>query len=160
MPTKKKKADGESKKSQQKKKDRLIEDKTFGLKNKNKSKKVQQQIQAVRKSVEHSGDPKLRKAEEERKKQKAAAKLRKKAMDDEKNALFSEALLAVQKKTTTKTKGGNEAKGRDHDDGKDKTGTSRAMKMMFQMDAQEMEEALTKDVSSVPQRTIKISLAS
>ena len=40
-----------------------------------------------------------------------------------------------------------EAKGRDADDGDNKKNTSRAMKMMFQMDAQEMDEKLREDVS-------------
>lgn len=152
MPSKKK-GDKESKKSQQKKKDRAIEDKTFGLKNKNKSKKVQAHIQAVTKSVQGGGDPKMRKLEEQRKKAKAEAKARKKALQDERDALFGEALLAVKKKTSTKTKAENSAKGRDHDDGEKKGGTSRAMKMMFQMDAKEMEEALTSDPNYV--RTIE-----
>jgi len=151
MPPKKK--EGKSKKNEQKKKDRLIDDKTFGLKNKNKSKKVQAQITAVRRSVESSGDPKERKAAEMRKMQKANSKMRKKAMDDERNALFGEALMAVKTKTTTSTKGLIEAKGRDHDDEKAKSGTSRAMKMMFQMDAQEMEDTLTSDPNYV--RTIE-----
>lgn len=108
----------------------LIEDKTFGLKNKNKSKKVQQQIKSIEKSVTHSGDPKLRKQEEARKKAKAEAKARKKAQEDERNALFGEALLAVQKKSSTNKKHGKvEAKGRDNDDDEKKSGTSRAMKM-------------------------------
>jgi hypothetical protein len=43
MPPKAKaKGGGASKKTEQKKKQQAIEDKTFGLKNKNKSKKVQQ----------------------------------------------------------------------------------------------------------------------
>jgi len=154
MPSKKsKKGDAASKKSTQKKKDKLIEDKTFGLKNKNKSKKVQAHIQSVTNNVQNSGDPKLRKLDEHRKRAKADAKAKKKAMEEERNALFGEALLAVKKKTSTKTKGANESKGRDHDDGKEKGGTSRAMKMMFQMDAKEMEDALTKDPNYV--RTIE-----
>jgi hypothetical protein len=67
-----------SKKTLQKKKQQAIEDKTFGLKNKNKSKKVQQQVKSIEKNVMNSGDPKLRKLEEERKKAKEAAKARKK----------------------------------------------------------------------------------
>ena len=130
MPSKSKKGgDGASKKAAQKKKEKLIEDKTFGLKNKNKSKKVQSHIQSIRKNVENSGDPKMRKLEEQRKQAKVQAKARKKAMEEERNALFGEALLAVQKKGTVKTKGLSEAKGRDHDDTKEKGGTSRAMKM-------------------------------
>merc|ERR1740136_166502 len=88
--------------------------------------------------------------------QRLPARLRKKALDDEQNALFGEALLAVKKKTSTKMKSENEAKGRDHDDGEKKSGTSRAMKMMFQMDAKEMEDALTSDPNYV--RTIEDEL--
>lgn len=136
----------ESKKSTQKKKQQLVEDKTFGLKNKNKSKKVQNQIRSIEKNVMNSGDPKMRKLEEQRKQAKAEAKARKKAMQDEQNALFGEALMAIQKKGTTSTKFGKvEAKGRDADDD-DKKSTSRAMKMMYQMDAQEMDAKFREDV--------------
>jgi hypothetical protein len=134
----------------QKKKAKILEDKTFGLKNKNKSKKVQAHIQSVTKSVMNSGDAKQRKMDEERKRARIRQKEAKKAMEEERNALFSEALLNVQKKTTTKFKSENQSKGRDHDDKKEKTGQSRAMKMMFQMDAKEMEEALKSDPNYVP----------
>lgn len=174
MPPKKKNAEG--KKTQQKKKEKMLEDKTFGLKNKNKSKKVQQQIQSIEKSVLNSGDPKQRKMDEQRKLARVAAKARKKAQEEEQNALFGEALLAVQKKGSMNKKDGKvEAKGRDHDDDGNKTGTSRAMKMyvlsvsvngvfgtsclpfyvvlyhrMYQMDAQEMEQRLREDPNYVP----------
>jgi hypothetical protein len=73
----------------------------------------------------------------------------KKAQEAEQAALFGEALLAVSKKGGDSFKSGKvEAKGRDHDDGEKKGGTSRAMKMMFQMDAKEMEEKLKEDVSA------------
>ena len=126
MPPKKEPA---SKKTVQKKKQQAIEDKTFGLKNKNKSKKVQQQIQSIKKTIENSGDPKQRKLEEQRKEARIAAKAAKKAAEDERNALFSEALLAVKKTTTVTNKAINDAKGRDHEEGKEKANTSRAMKM-------------------------------
>lgn len=128
-PKSKKKKDNESKKAAQKKKEKIIEDKTFGLKNKNKSKKVQAHIQSVQKNVMNSGDPKQRKMDEDRKRKKAEHKARKKAMEEERNALFGEALMAVQKKSTNKKAGQVEAKGRDHDDDNKKAGTSRAMKM-------------------------------
>jgi len=138
----------ESKKTLQKKKQQVIEDKTFGLKNKNKSKKVQQQIKGVERNVMNSGDPKLRKLEEQRQKAKAEAKLRKKAQKDEQDALFNEALIAVSKKGSTSTKDGKiEAKGRDGDDEGTKKSTSSAMKLMYQMDAQEMNDKLREDVS-------------
>lgn len=155
-PKKSKKANDASKKNVQKKKDRQVDDKTFGLKNKNKSKKVQGFIQSVQKSVQNSGDPKQRKADENKKMARAANKAKKKAVEDERNALFGEALLAVKKKTSTKMKSDDAAKGRDHDVGKEKSGTSRAMKMMFQMDAKEMEDALTSDPNYV--RTIEDEL--
>jgi len=147
---KKKAAAEQSKKNAQKKKDRIIDDKTFGLKNKNKSKKVQAHIQSVTSNVMNSGCPRQRKLDEQRKRAKVEQKARKKAAEDERNALFGEALLAVKKKGSTKMKGENDAKGRDHDEKKEKSGTSRAMKMMFQMDAKEMEDALKADPNYVP----------
>ena len=148
MPSKtKKKEQAASKKAEQKKKQKVLEDKTFGLKNKNKSKKVQQHIDSVTRSVMNSGDRRQRQLEEQRKQQKAALKAQRKAQKDEQDALFGAALLNIQKKTTTNKKEGKaEAKGRDGDDDK-KKGTSRAMKMMYQMDAKEMEERLKEDVS-------------
>ena len=136
-----------SKKAEQKKKQRAIEDKTFGLKNKNKSKKVQQHVDSVIKSVMNTGDRKQRAMEEARKKQKAEAKMRRKALKEEQDALFGDALLAIGKKKATNLKDGKtEAKGRDANDDAAKKGTSRAMKMMYQMDAKEMEERLKEDV--------------
>ncbi len=147
MPPKSK-DQGASKKTEQKKKQKVIEDKTFGLKNKNKSKKVQQHIDAVTRTVMNSGDRRQRALEEQRKQERAALKAARKAEKDEQDALFGAALLSIQKKTTTNTKEGkNEAKGRDAD-AEGKKGTSRAMKMMFQMDAQEMEAKLKEDVST------------
>ena len=147
MPPKKAGGGDASKKVVQKKKQQQVEDKTFGLKNKNKSKKVQQQIESVKKNVMNSGDPKLRKQEELRQKARAEAKLRKKAQKDEQDALFNEALMAVAKKTSTSQKDGKvEAKGRDADE-ETKKSSSRAMKMMYQMDAQEMNDKLREDVS-------------
>eukprot|EP00586_Coscinodiscus_wailesii_P021908 CAMPEP_0172496872 /NCGR_PEP_ID=MMETSP1066-20121228/94377_1 /TAXON_ID=671091 /ORGANISM="Coscinodiscus wailesii, Strain CCMP2513" /LENGTH=300 /DNA_ID=CAMNT_0013269399 /DNA_START=48 /DNA_END=950 /DNA_ORIENTATION=+ len=150
MPPKaKKKKEQSSKKADQKKKEKILEDKTFGLKNKNKSKVVQARIKSVEKNVMNSGDPKMRKMEEQRRQAKAAAKARKKAETNERDALFGEALMAMSKKSTNKKGGKVEAKGRDADEEK-KGGTSRAMKMMFQMDAKEMEEKLREDPNYVP----------
>ncbi|KAG7364736.1 DRG family regulatory protein, Tma46 [Nitzschia inconspicua] len=145
-----KKTQGASKKADQKKKNQAIEDRTFGLKNKNKSKKVQQYVQAVKTSVLNGGDRKQRMLEEQRKRQKAEAKARKKAMEEEANALFNEALGALNKKSTNLKEGKTEAKGRDADDDNTKKSTSRAMKMMYQMDAKEMEERLREDPNYVP----------
>ena len=44
-----------SKKTEQKKKDKVVEDRTFGLKNKNKSKVVQQYIKGVAHQVNNQG---------------------------------------------------------------------------------------------------------
>jgi len=61
-----KKADkGPSKKTEQKKKDKIIEDKTFGLKNK-KGGKNQKYIAQVQKQVTSGGNPDRRKDEERR----------------------------------------------------------------------------------------------
>jgi len=149
----KKKQDGASKKATQKKKAQIVEDKTFGLKNKKKSKVVQSQIRSIEKGVMNSGSLQERKLNEKRKMEKSAQKARKKAEKNERDTLFGEALLAVSKKTTTRTKGIVEAKGRDGDDEKQKSGTSRAMKMMFQMDAKEMDQKLMEDPNYV--RTIE-----
>ena len=97
------------------------------------------------------GDRKARMEEERRKQAKAAAKVARKEAEKERNALFNEALLAVEKKQTTKTKGESTAIGRDASvAANEKKGTSRAMKMMFQMDAKEMEERLREDPNYVP----------
>lgn len=85
--------------------------------------------------------------EEQRKQQKAELKARRKAEKEEQDALFGAALLSIKKTTTTnKKEGRSEAKGRDADDGDNKKGTSRAMKLMYQMDANEMEARLKEDV--------------
>jgi len=159
MPSGKKKADAHkaSKKNEQKKKKMQIDDRTFGLKNKNKSKKVQSYVQSISNSVNNTGDRKQRMEEDKRKREKIQQKERKKAVKDEQNALFNDALGALSKKKSTNFKEGKtEAKGRDADDDKNKKGTSRAMKMMFQMDAQEMEEKLKEDPNYVPTLEDKI----
>jgi hypothetical protein len=108
-------------------------------------------VQSVEKSVLNAGDRKMRMMEEQRQKAKAEAKLHRKAVKEEQDALFGAALLAVQKKNSVSQKDGKvEAKGRDGNDEANKKTTSRAMKMMFQMDAQEMEEKLREDPNYVP----------
>jgi hypothetical protein len=153
MPPKKKKQEEQSKKAVQKKKEKMLEDKTFGLKNKNKSSKVQQYVQSQKANIMNTGTTaQTRKAEEQKKQEKLAKKALMKAKKAEQEALFGEALLAVSKKggkMLDNKSGKVEAKGRDHDDGEKKGGTSRAMKMMFQMDAKEMEERLKEDVSEM-----------
>jgi len=154
---KKKKAAEPSKKAEQKRKQQVIEDRTFGLKNKNKSKKVQMKVEGIKKNVMKSGDRRQLALEEQRKKAKAELKARRKAAKEEQDALFGEALLAIGKKKTTNQKGGKaEAKGRDADDDGNKKTTSRAMKMMYQMDAKEMEERLKEDPNYVPTLEDKI----
>lgn len=86
-----------SKKAEQKKKAGQIEDRTFGLKNKNKSKKVQSFVKSVTNSVNNSGDRKQRHEDEKRRRQKDEQKLRKKAMKEEANALFNEGEFGWQK---------------------------------------------------------------
>jgi hypothetical protein len=58
MPPKKKGGGGSSKKTEQKEKKKIIEDKTFGLKNKNKSSKVAKYVQQVQTQVMTAGNPK------------------------------------------------------------------------------------------------------
>jgi len=85
MPPKKP-ADKPSKKTEMKKKEKTIEDKTFGMKNK-KGNKQQKYIAQVEKQVKSGGDPRARKVEEERaleKKKKEEAK----RLEEEKKALF------------------------------------------------------------------------
>jgi hypothetical protein len=86
-----------SKKAEQKKKAGQIDDRTFGLKNKNKSKKVQSFVRSVTNSVNNSGDRKQRHEDERRRRQKEEQKLRKKAMKEEANALFNEGEFGWQK---------------------------------------------------------------
>ncbi|KAL3823736.1 hypothetical protein ACHAXA_004829 [Cyclostephanos tholiformis] len=154
MPPKKNTQEQQSKKAAQKKKEKLLEDKTFGLKNKNKSSKVQQYVKSTEKSIMNMGtDAQSRAREHKLKEEKLARKALKKAKEAEQAALFGEALLAVNKKGPKfgKNEGRVEAKGRDHDDsGEKKGGTSHAMKLMYQMDAQEMEDKLKEDPNYVP----------
>ncbi|CAD2222630.1 hypothetical protein AGDE_00306 [Angomonas deanei] len=68
-----------SKKAEQKRKEKVIEDKTFGLKNKNRSAKVQAYVQQVEQSVKNSNRPQDKRAQaeaEERRRAKEAKKLR------------------------------------------------------------------------------------
>lgn len=140
MPTKKKKEQEVSKKALQKKKNQIIEDKTFGLKNKNKSKKVQGFIKGVERSVTNQST----RQQQQEQQRKLALKERKKAQKAEQEALFGEALLAVSKRTSTAQSAGKiAAKGRDQDATTSKSNTtSRAMKLMYQMDAREVADAL------------------
>eukprot|EP00842_Homolaphlyctis_polyrhiza_P004271 jgi/Hompol1/4845/HPOL_004002-RA len=62
------------KKAQEKQKARVIEDKTFGLKNKNKSSKVKQYVEQVTHQVQQSGNRKERELAEQRKKEQEAKK--------------------------------------------------------------------------------------
>jgi len=93
MPPKKAK-EGPSKKNEQKKKDKCVEDKTFGLKNK-KGTKNQKFIAQVERQVQLGGDPLRRKADEERNKQKKAKEAAQKAEEEQK--LLLNKVVIVQK---------------------------------------------------------------
>lgn len=89
-----KKAPGPSKKTEAKKKERVIEDKTFGLKNK-KGAKQQRFISQVEKQVKAGGDPKARKAELDRAEEKKKREEAKRLLEEE-SKLFKP-VAAVQK---------------------------------------------------------------
>ncbi|EPY21760.1 hypothetical protein STCU_00246 [Strigomonas culicis] len=83
------------KKAEQKKKDKIVEDKTFGLKNKNRSSKVQAYVQQVKQTVNQTRpqDKKAMAEAEERR----IAKEAKKAREAEMAALFRDADNAAKK---------------------------------------------------------------
>ena len=72
-------------------KEKLIEDKTFGLKNKNKSKKVQQYVNQVKSSVVAMGNRKDRQMQEKANAEKAL----KKKMEEEKKKEMQELFQQV-----------------------------------------------------------------
>ncbi|KEG05512.1 hypothetical protein DQ04_21121000 [Trypanosoma grayi] len=76
------------KKAEQKKKEKILEDKTFGLKNKNRSAKVQSYIQSVSKSV-NQGNPNDRKRTDDLE-AKRKAREEKKAFEAEMAKLFKD----------------------------------------------------------------------
>jgi hypothetical protein len=78
-----------SKKAKKEKEKKVIEESTFGLKNKNKSKKVQQFISRVEKSVKFSGDGLERERAKELKRE---AKLAKQLQEEQMRLLFQEAI--------------------------------------------------------------------
>ena len=80
-----KKKDEGGKKAEQKKKARKIADATFGLKNKNKSAKVQKFVQATEKSIRNGGDQKTRQEADKLKMAKANKRAAKKGTQ---NKLF------------------------------------------------------------------------
>jgi len=88
MPPKKNK---ESKKTEQKKKEKVVQDKTFGLKNK-KGAKQQKFVKQIQQQVHTSGDPKAKKLEQlrlEEKKKKEEEKRKKAELD----ALFKPVII-------------------------------------------------------------------
>ncbi|CAI5740363.1 unnamed protein product [Peronospora farinosa] len=87
MPPKKKAGPGPSKKSAEKQKDKTLEDKTFGLKNKKKSKNVQKFIQEVTKQVKGANTRADRMKELEAKRRKDA-----KAEQENLKSLFAAAI--------------------------------------------------------------------
>eukprot|EP00518_Triparma_eleuthera_P004354 CAMPEP_0182465184 /NCGR_PEP_ID=MMETSP1319-20130603/9044_1 /TAXON_ID=172717 /ORGANISM="Bolidomonas pacifica, Strain RCC208" /LENGTH=254 /DNA_ID=CAMNT_0024664877 /DNA_START=195 /DNA_END=955 /DNA_ORIENTATION=- len=147
-PKKKKNQDQSSKKADQKKKAQKLADATFGLKNKKKSAKVQKFVQSTEKSIMNGGDQRARQEADKLKMAKAAKRAAKKAEEEERDALFGAALMAASKKTTGKKLA---AKGRDagDDEKKVKPGQSRAMKLMYQMDAQELADKNKDDPNYV-----------
>lgn len=90
MPPKGK--DAPSKKTEQKEKAKIIEDKTFGLKNKNKSTKVGKYIQSVETQVKSGGNSKRLKEQEEAK----AALRERKRLEEEKKAELAALFKPVQ----------------------------------------------------------------
>ncbi|RIB01506.1 hypothetical protein C2G38_1992815 [Gigaspora rosea] len=89
MPPKKQQ---QSEKSKQKEKQKIVEDKTFGLKNKKKSAKVQQQIKQIQNQVMSAGNRKVQK-EKEAEKQALADK---KAAEQKKKEELAELFKPVQ----------------------------------------------------------------
>ncbi|CAG8471682.1 9666_t:CDS:2 [Cetraspora pellucida] len=89
MPPKKQQ---QSEKSKQKEKQKIVEDKTFGLKNKKKSAKVQQQIKQIQNQVMTAGNRKVQK-EKEAEKQALADK---KAAEQKKKEELAELFKPVQ----------------------------------------------------------------
>ncbi|CAL8069992.1 unnamed protein product [Orchesella dallaii] len=85
------KAQGPSKKTEQKKKEKVIEDKTFGLKNK-KGGKQQKFIQQVQKQVQFGGNPSSRKLDLAKEAEKAAKKV-----PDPKDEIMGQIFKPVQK---------------------------------------------------------------
>lgn len=83
-------------KQQEKVSSKVKEDKTFGLKNKNKSVKVQREVQTIKRQDAEAGNPKLRKEAQDRKKaledKKAAELVRREELND----LFN--VVSVQQK--------------------------------------------------------------
>jgi hypothetical protein len=77
-----------SKKTVQAKQAKAIDDTTFGLKNKNKSKKVQEYITRVEKTVKHSQNADAEKAKEAKK----DAKIAKQLQEEELRVLFNEGI--------------------------------------------------------------------
>jgi glycyl-tRNA synthetase (class II) len=79
MPPKK---DGPSKKTIEKKKEKMAEDKTFGLKNKNKSKAVQKYVAQVQHQIKGTSEAAERKKMEEKKKAAQAKEMMEKQMKE------------------------------------------------------------------------------
>lgn len=96
MPPKAKQKEG--KKAQAAKKDKIVEDKTFGLKNKNKSKVVQKFVQNVEKNIKNTSVAEKRAAEKKQQKQLRIQQ------EQELKALFSEALSINVKKSDLRKK--------------------------------------------------------
>ncbi|KAJ8611735.1 hypothetical protein CTAYLR_009198 [Chrysophaeum taylorii] len=89
----------QARRAQEKAKDKVAEDKTFGLKNKNKSKVVQKYVANVQKNLK-GADPAKEKAREEKKQ----LKIMRIQQEQELKALFSEALSINVKKSDLRKK--------------------------------------------------------
>ncbi|KAF1316804.1 zinc finger protein, partial [Globisporangium splendens] len=89
-----KKVAGPSKKSVEKKKEKMVEDKTFGLKNKNKSKNVQKYIQEVTKQVK-GGNTRADRLKDQQ------IALKKKPVEDPMKAIFAASITQPKCLVTT-----------------------------------------------------------
>lgn len=85
------------KKAEQKRKEKIVEDKTFGLKNKNRSAKVQAYVQQIQKSVDQS-NPNARKGDTDAEARRRARE-EKKAREAELAKLFQDVDQQQKKKT-------------------------------------------------------------
>jgi biopolymer transport protein ExbB/TolQ len=92
----KKSANEPSKKTENKEKAKIIEDKTFGLKNKNKSAKVNKYVQQVTQQVQSGGSRKAQKEEEARLAMKKAKKEEEERLKKE-QALLGKAIIVQPK---------------------------------------------------------------
>ncbi|AAZ13187.1 hypothetical protein, conserved [Trypanosoma brucei gambiense DAL972] len=101
------------KKAEQKKREKIVEDKTFGLKNKNRSSKVQSYIQSISKSV-NQGNPNDRKRNEDLE-AKRKAREEKKAFEMEMARLFKDVSTVNKQDKSKQEESANNAEGEEVD---------------------------------------------